>query len=388
MFHYCTTISDYSKTLETHTGVVGGATKAEQEQKKALEEQIAALQRVDEINNAKTAFESLTSAFREGILTEDQYRDRAESLNEITNLYTDSALEQATAQQILMNTLADPRAKDWYSQLVKNKDALDGVAVAEQAAAEKAATLASSETLGKQTEAAEAYRLSLDKIPKEVKTTVTLITPEAIKGAVGDTMEERRKQAEKTAASSTEIISANTKKAIGEVGDVASKTTDKVKGVADTTDARLGKLADNAKSKFGATATSISNAFTLMSGIVLGNVSTVSLSIDNLPTFKEFIYQITVRGSIPENIGNIPGAQHGADFIVPPNPRGRIGDYYPVIAAPGERVIVQTKAQQATGAQKAGNTYNYSTVNNVYNPLAAAMLADAVCRERRERSDA
>jgi ABC-type phosphate transport system substrate-binding protein len=29
-----------------------------------------------------------------------------------------------------------------------------------------------------------------------------------------------------------------------------------------------------------------------------------------------------------------------SDYMVPPNPRGGSGDYYPVIAAPGERVNV------------------------------------------------
>jgi hypothetical protein len=114
-----------------------------------------------------------------------------------------------------------------------------------------------------------------------------------------------------------------------------------------------------------------------------------------IPKEVKTIYTIETRGEVPElptggGGGNIPGAQYGADFIVPPNPRGRIGDYFPVLAAPGERVIVQTKSQQATGGPQggAGKTYNYTYNTNVYNPLAAAMLEDKQRRDRRERSDA
>lgn len=48
------------------------------------------------------------------------------------------------------------------------------------------------------------------------------------------------------------------------------------------------------------------------------------------------------------------GAQAGANFIVPPNPKGGSGDYYPVLAAPGEHVSIAPNG----GAAGGGGTYN------------------------------
>lgn len=83
------------------------------------------------------------------------------------------------------------------------------------------------------------------------------------------------------------------------------------------------------------------------------------------------------------------GYQFGGSLIVPPNPSGRMGDYFPILAAPGERVTVETRAQQhdtRTAYATGGDTYNYNT--NIYNPMAAAMWADQQRRERLARSNA
>ena len=131
--------------------IVGGATKAELEQKKALEEQIATLQKADEADRAKGAFESLTAAFRDGTLTEAQYTERAAALNSITHLYSAEALTAATRQETLMKSFADPRSDAWQSQLIINKDALDGVVESTDKATEATKNLK-----GAQGEAAKA----------------------------------------------------------------------------------------------------------------------------------------------------------------------------------------------------------------------------------------
>lgn len=126
-------------------------------------------------------------------------------------------------------------------------------------------------------------------------------------------------------------------------------------------------------------------------------VGELSLAWERIPRNVKTIYTIETKGAAPTGIPatksttKAPGAQYGANFIVPPNPFGGGGDYFPVLAAPGERVTVQTRAQQNQARteprrEAGGDTYVYNT--NVYNPLAAAMLADQQRRERVARSNA
>jgi|SRR3990167_1147237 len=66
------------------------------------------------------------------------------------------------------------------------------------------------------------------------------------------------------------------------------------------------------------------------------------------------------------------GAQFGANFIVPPNPRGGAGDYFPVLAAPGEHVTVETATQQS---RKSSSNMNIMVTLDV---RGDGMLAQAV----------
>ena len=68
----------------------------------------------------------------------------------------------------------------------------------------------------------------------------------------------------------------------------------------------------------------------------------------------------------------IGGAQFGANFIVPPNPRGGAGDYFPVLAAPGEHVTVETATQQS---RKSSSNMNIMVTLDV---RGDGMLAQAV----------
>lgn len=112
--------------------------------------------------------------------------------------------------------------------------------------------------------------------------------------------------------------------------------------------------------------------------------------LDDIYLAEEKLYnklvEITVKykqeGEPPE------GFQHGGSYIVPPNPRGGAGDYFPVLAAPGERVTVQTRAQQNTtpAAVQGGDTFIYNTT--VESTLAMAMYMDKQRRDRLARSNA
>lgn len=67
------------------------------------------------------------------------------------------------------------------------------------------------------------------------------------------------------------------------------------------------------------------------------------------------------------------GAQHGADFVVPPNPRGGSGDYYPVLAAPGEHVSVTPQNGGAGGLPPINITQTFNGAQASPDEYKAAM---------------
>lgn len=223
--------------------------------------------------------------------------------------------------------------------------------------------------------------------PLEVR--IKFTTTEEAKGVAGDTLAERRAQFAKTAADDTsntvKAISGAIGTAVSAVGTVVTQTTDKAKTAADVTEGRLNALAMNVTTKMTGAAGVVITAFSAMASLAIGDISGVITWVDKLPTYRELIYQVIVKGK-----NNIPGAQYGADFIVPANPRGGTGDYFPVMAAPGERVIVQTRAQQGAGESgaKGGDTYNYIYNNRITDTLAATMIMDQQRRDRVARSNA
>jgi hypothetical protein len=504
-------IAEYSKTLEVHTGVVGGATKAELEQKKALEEQIATMQKAGEVDKAKGAFESLTKAFQDGILTEDQYKERVGALNTITGLYTKGALEEATAQEVLMKSLADPRSEAWRAQLIINKGAIDGIVESTdsatkatnnlkgaQAEAAKAPPPARAETRaeaveigGKKTAPSiEAAQANLDfikanetaaksaqsaieqtsaaqekasreakgytdyiaggygaidnaisqtkqasadmtaaalkdsqdrsmaqeaesnqikgnadriagaykAIPPEITTTIRTVFPEA-QGVAGDTIAERAEQLRKMNGATVETkVTADTTDATKKINTylpIVTKIPPEKKTVAimDTYAATLNT--NNLLRLFG----------TIPSGIetLVDIVGNAIQDLEDILKAENELHDKTITikvKTVNEGGGEQEGFQSGVNMLVPPSPTGRTGDYFPFLAAAGERVIVQTPAQQAAqqaaqdlrqntqGVQQiiGGDTIIYNT--NVYNPLAAAMLADKQRRDRIARSNA
>lgn len=111
-----------------------------------------------------------------------------------------------------------------------------------------------------------------------------------------------------------------------------------------------------------------------------------------VPKEVETKYKITVEGEVPQAPAgggkapagkNTPGFATGANFVVPP---GYPNDSYYMRVSTGERVTVQPKAQQQR--QTGGSTITNNNITNVYNPLAARMLADQRLRERLDRSNA
>ncbi len=106
-------VNDYNTALGTHTAVVGGATKAQLEQKSALEGQIAAFQRASVQDMGQQAVQALTRAYGEGRLPQDEFIERMTLVNRHTNLYTDAALQAAIKTQIMLATASDPNAQNF-----------------------------------------------------------------------------------------------------------------------------------------------------------------------------------------------------------------------------------------------------------------------------------
>ncbi len=80
---------------------------------------------------------------------------------------------------------------------------------------------------------------------------------------------------------------------------------------------------------------------------VASSAHSAAAEINAIPNHKTITIEYKTIGS-PDGGGGggsgsqPPGKAVGADFIVPPNPAGIAGDYYPVRAMPGERVMVTT----------------------------------------------
>jgi tape measure domain-containing protein len=390
----------YTKNAKELTDMERELAGATGKQREELEKQIEAFKKSSEVERATSLFNGLNKALEEGKLSPQQYAERMGALNDVAHLYTDSALKAATAQGILGTQLTDPATNDYALALRKNRDELDGLTEAERAAAES-----SPDVFRQRTAEADKYRDALDKVPKRVETEVVTTyksADTALKAVAGDSMKERREQAEQaakeaggTAQSVTQSVNTSLRAANDGVAGFASKSKDSIKGVTDTTQTAFVKMADTITSKFGLTSKAVSDAFSVMQQSANSQMATINTAIETyLPTYRELIYKIVIRGEPPE--GNeaprIPGtgAQHGANLIVPDNPRGGMQDYYPVVAAPGERIVVQTVAQQQQqrgGAGKSGgDTYNYNTTIN--DKLAATMWLDKLRRERVQRSEA
>jgi hypothetical protein len=140
-------VGELGGKLGGHVVSVGGATKAQQENRDAILAQIEAFKEQQESLKAVEAFKALAQAYKDKKINLDEYRTATEKLNEITGLYTDSALKAAVKQEELLAIIgdADSTLDDITTALDKNKEAIDGVAEStdkEKEATEKAGTAA------------------------------------------------------------------------------------------------------------------------------------------------------------------------------------------------------------------------------------------------------
>lgn len=313
-------VGELSGKMGEHAVAVGGATKAQREQRDALVAQIEQFQKATEIERATQAFAALDSALQSDTITLDDYLKRSQALNDITGLYTDEALKAATSQQTLISALTDPAGAQWYAQLQTNKAALDGVASATETVATKTRELTTKElrALGEESEtaqgktktAAEEAVTALDKVSGEAKALAEEALP-AVSKASEDISEKVNKLARDDVAelrTDTEIAASAMIAKFEEIADSIFKTSDRVVEL-------RGKLEE-------------------LPEVVNIEIRTTGIgSLSDIPgtSFPEF-----------------PGFQHGLDFTVPP---GFPNDsaFLPLRVSSGERVIVQPRQEQAAG---------------------------------------
>lgn len=411
-------IAGLTTTLDKQTTATGGATAEQLKNRDAILEQIKALQLQDNTQRAMEGFAVLKEQLKDGIIDTDQYIERTNILNNMTHMYTPEAMAAAQAQEQFLRVLGDPNASferiQNATQAYSNSLRTDYIPTAEESAKKSQDILVANTELGNKMrdmekvkgvdvkigadtkdadKAVDDFKRGTEAKPVVIK--VSTVTTDQGAAERDKQVEQREKNAKAAVDSSAQSVTTSLRKANDDVSTFASKSKDSVKGVGDTTQTTFAKMADTVASKFGLTTKAVSDAFYAMQLSANNQLSSIYNDIQTyLPTYRELIYKIIVQGEPPEGVNtpSIPGtgAQHGANFVVPENPRGGLHDYYPVIAAPGERVIVQTVAQQQQTQSKApergGDTYNYNTVIN--DKLAATMWLDKQRRERIARSEA
>lgn len=289
-------VGELSGKMGDHAVAVGGATKAQLEQRDAYVAQIDQFQKAQEIERATQAFDALTKAFQDGTLTSGEYEQRAVKLNAVTGLYTNEALNAATAQQKLIDQLTDPASTTWSQSLNDGKAALDGVADATETVSKKTQRLSKQDLL----DLGETSKREQDKSKKAAEDTGKSI--EDVSGKVNklarDDMVELKTETETTGAAVMAKFQ--------EIADSIFRTSDRVVEL-------RGKL-------------------------------------EELPEVVNIQVKTTGIGGIPGTV--IPpatkGFQHGLDFIVPagfPNDSA----FMPLRVSSGERVIVQPRSEQVGG---------------------------------------
>lgn len=434
-------VDSLSQSLGTHTVALGGATKAQEEQRKALQDQIDTFQKATEVQKATDVFNALTKAFQDGKLSADEYNARAVALNDVTHLYTKSALDAATQQELLVKSFTDPNSELWRGQLLKNEQALDGLAnKATEAGKQVEALTATSQkpiTVTAETNTAEAH----DKLLALKETLAQARSIEPINyRATADTSNARDKLIElgqvtaqlssdssksakdfvdnfaKVKIPTLPAVDVDTAPAVKRFNDLFASLSDKAKTpVTAPVDVDIAaatqKLDDYYSGPIGNVSKPVLTKFDANTDAATGKANNLKTTINGVPTdhqtvmeviadeamrviqdllkaqsdFKNktvtwtVIHQDVYEGGTPTS-GNIPGAQAGANYIVPPNPRGGFGDYFPVMAAPGERVQITTPGQQAAQGGAGNQT---SIINNETFNLYDTLITRQVSEQRR-----
>jgi len=114
------------------------------------------------------------------------------------------------------------------------------------------------------------------------------------------------------------------------------------------------------QTKISSSMISVSNSLTVAKSLANISADEIKAAWDRIPTKVTTTYEVVTVGHIPDTTG--PGYASGGDFIVPP---GYPNDSYPMRVQSGERVIVQTPAQQQAQRvnQMTMNVYTQSAPN-------------------------
>ena len=114
------------------------------------------------------------------------------------------------------------------------------------------------------------------------------------------------------------------------------------------------------QTKISSSMISVSNSLTVAKSLANISADEIKAAWDRIPTKVTTTYEVVTVGHIPDTTGK--GYASGGDFIVPP---GYPNDSYPMRVQSGERVIVQTPAQQQAQRinQMTMNVYTQSAPN-------------------------
>lgn len=127
-------VDDLSTSLGTHTAVLGGATKAQLEQRDALQGQLDEFDKAAEKQKAVDVFNAISESVKSGALSAQEGSARLGELNKVAHLYSETALSAAQNQLALIAAMTNPKSEDWLGLLIKSSDALDGMTAKESAA--------------------------------------------------------------------------------------------------------------------------------------------------------------------------------------------------------------------------------------------------------------
>ncbi len=293
-----------SVNAELQTAWGGNVTKL-QEQKVALEENIVAMQKTQEIERAKELFNAFSQALTAGKITEAEYTQATTELNSWTNLYSDSALRAAQQQTILVNMIAQGKVPidEQVAALSGARESFDGFIFQQTAAGASAMTAAQG-----MREAAMASR--------DYGAANAQITAGAVPAEAGDRTE--RMVAQLNSA----------KKAAADFGAQAEAAQSPLVTMSDNALVAAGSLSEVKRVISEVGAVSADN-----SGLILN----LSGALDKIPRNIPIVISITTVGGVPE----LPEA---GTYYMGPQGASAAGN---VVFAPGSIVVNGAAGQSA-----------------------------------------
>lgn len=342
-------VDDLSASLGVHTAVVGGATKAQLDQRDALQKQMDEFDRVQEVQRATDIFNAVSEAVKKGSISATEGAARLEALNNVSHLYSATALKTAQDQLALVAAFTDPNSKEWITLLHQGSSELDGITGKAADAAAAAQKIFEKPIHGKadidvDTSAAEKKSAAFrDKIetgaaPKskidadttkaeqhfadltnKIETqpiTAQVTIKETVQAQAGDSFAERAAQAREKSKAGSSDIAAQAVKDSKSIGDVAKTATDNLSSQASKSIQTVGHVGEESLGKLKTaqadTMTSIAN-----SGEAANReLATADTWITKLEGTHIINFVVKVSGDpVPTGTGTssppIPERQHG-----------------------------------------------------------------------------